>query len=195
MVMHGDRSRHQVALTIDDGPGRHTAKMLDILAREQVPATFYVLGGSLSGFRSALARREHRLGNEVANHSFGHELLPSASSIARTRSRIRTVTGFKTCTFRPPYGAVNSDLVGRAGALGMATIIWDIDTNDWRLPGVGSIVSTVLRNGKNGSIVLMHDGSGYRPQTVAALPAIIHGLKLRGYEFVTVDELLGLMPR
>ena len=103
---------------------------------------------------------------------------------------IRDTTRFKPCLFRPPYGAIDGRLAAEAGAQKMKSILWDVDTNDWRTPGSGSIYSSIVSAG-SGSIVLMHDGGGYRSQTVAALGPAISNLKRRGYRLVTVSKLLG----
>ena len=92
---------------------------------------------------------------------------------------------------RPPYGATDSRTASLAGELGKTITLWNLDTQDWRKPGAEQITSHVLENVRPGSIVLMHDGGGYRGQTVAALAGGIHSLRSRGYRFVTVTKLLG----
>jgi peptidoglycan/xylan/chitin deacetylase (PgdA/CDA1 family) len=194
MYHHGWRGAKTVALTFDDGTGPYTARIMNTLRDYQVPATFYMNGANISSSYAPLLNRMRREGHELANHSWGHERLPSQSSLRRTSQRIRAVSGVTPCTFRPPYGAVNSTVVGNAAREGMATIIWDIDTNDWRSPGTSQIIR-VGSSGSNGSIVLMHDGPGSRPQTAAAVAGIINSYRSRGYEFVTVDEVLGFARR
>src|SRR5262249_15765818 len=130
-------------------------------------------------------------GNEIGNHSLRHEQDPSTESLQETNRLIRRATGFRPCDFRPPDGAVNGALISRAHALHMTTVNWDVDPRDWATPGVGAIASNVIQNAHNGSIVVMHDGGGDRSQTVAALPAILSHFRHRGYQFVTVAELLG----
>jgi peptidoglycan/xylan/chitin deacetylase (PgdA/CDA1 family) len=108
---------------------------------------------------------------------------------------IQDVLGYTPCIFRPPYDSVGDDLTQRARALGMSTISGEVDPRDWELPGTDAIVSTVLDNVKNGSIVILHDGGdGPRTQTIAALPKILSTLADRGYKFVTISELLGYKP-
>jgi peptidoglycan/xylan/chitin deacetylase (PgdA/CDA1 family) len=114
------------------------------------------------------------------------------SQIASTVQAIRKRTGFTTCLWRPPYGAVDSGLVRLARAQGLLTINWDVDPRDWATPGTGAIVSNVLTNAHSGSIVIQHFGGGPRYQTLAALPQEIRGLRARGYRLVTVAQLLGL---
>ncbi len=189
-VTHGPRGRKRVALTFDDGPSTYTPGILRILRQKNAKATFFMLGQQVANYPS-YARRVLALGHEVANHSYDHPLLPSRSNISQASRRIKQVTGFRPCLFRPPYGAVNSSVRASARAEHMKVVNWDVDTNDWKLPGAASIASTIGNRTTRGSIVLMHDGGGPRGGTVEALAAGIDRLKRRGYELVTVSELLG----
>ncbi|HMT04504.1 MAG TPA: polysaccharide deacetylase family protein [Solirubrobacterales bacterium] len=189
-VTHGPRGRKRVALTFDDGPSDYTPAILRILARRNAKATFFMLGQQVAS-NPRSARRVLALGHEVANHSYDHDQLPSGSNIRRSTRRIRQVTGFRPCLFRPPYGAVSSTLKQSVRANRMKTVNWDVDTSDWKLPGAASISSTIVHRVRPGSIVLMHDGGGPRSGTVAALDSAITGLRRRGYRLVTVSELLG----
>ena len=186
----GSRRHRTVAMTFDDGPSPYTHRVLRILRRFRVPATFFLIGQQVGPFRRE-ARAELRAGEEIGNHSLRHSFLPSRGDLARTNQVIRRATGFRPCLFRPPGGAVNSRLVGSALSLGMDTITWDVDPRDWSRPGTGAIVSRVLGAVRPGSIVLMHDGGGPRGETVAALPTILRVLRHRGYRFKTVSALLG----
>jgi peptidoglycan/xylan/chitin deacetylase (PgdA/CDA1 family) len=191
--LSGSRQTRQIALTFDDGPGPDTAALLDTLHRRGVPATFYLNGMRIAG-REKLLTRMRAEGHEIGNHSWAHEYRPTSSSISRTSSLITRVSHTRPCTFRPPYGAVDSALVARAGSLGMGTIIWDVDTRDWETPSTARITRLAL-GGRNGSVVLMHDGPSHRATTVAAVDAIITGYQQRGFELVTVDEMLGFTAR
>jgi peptidoglycan/xylan/chitin deacetylase (PgdA/CDA1 family) len=115
----------------------------------------------------------------------------ASESLRETNRLIHAATGFEPCDFRPVGGHVTPALVGRAHEEGMVTVDWDVDPRDWSNPGTRAIASNVIRNAHNGSIVVMHDGGGSRGQTVAALPKILSHFRHRGYEFVTVAELLG----
>jgi peptidoglycan/xylan/chitin deacetylase (PgdA/CDA1 family) len=187
---HGSRGKRQVALTFDDGPSQYTGRVMEILDRHQAKGTFYVIGSAVSG-RGSLLRRMLRGGHEIGNHSMNHVQNPSHSNLAATNQRIRDATGFTPCTFRPPYGALSSATAGAAWQLGMSNILWDIDTRDWQLPGSWAIRERTVYPAQNGSIILLHDGGGFRGQTVAALPGIIVGLQRRGFELVTVSQVLG----
>jgi peptidoglycan-N-acetylglucosamine deacetylase len=182
----------RIALTFDDGPSPYTQRILGILASERVPATFFEIGEQVSSRASTVARIVED-GNEVADHSWMHEFGPSTSSMQRTRAAIERASGWETCNFRPPYGGIRSGLVSDAGALGMSTILWDVDTRDWA-DQTASRITRVASSGHSGSIVLMHDGGGPRAATAASISATISSYRSRGYAFVTVDELLGEMP-
>jgi peptidoglycan-N-acetylglucosamine deacetylase len=187
---HGGRGSRRVALTFDDGPSSYTSAVLRTLDRHNARGTFFVLGQEVFG-RGTVLRRMLRGGHEIGNHSTHHRSGPSRSDLAGTSSIIRAATGFSPCVFRPPYGVTPSTTVSAAWTLGMSTILWDVDTNDWRRPGSGAIASRAVGGTRPGSIVLMHDGGGNRSQTVAALPRILRTLKSRGYRLVTVTQLLG----
>ncbi len=187
---NGPRNRKVVALTFDDGPSPYTVQVIRILVRERAKGTFFVLGNQIPGYERQL-QRELAYGFEIGDHSFSHPQFPSSKQLSRTRDRIKRATGFTPCLFRPPYGAVDRALIGRARALGMMTINWDVDPRDWSTPGTSAIYSRVVSATRPGSIILMHEGGGPRGQTVAALPSIIRTLRARGYKFATVSELLG----
>lgn len=189
-VRHGPRGRRQVALTFDDGPGEYTAPILRILRRSGARATFFVLGTRVDQ-EPELTRQILDHGHELANHSYRHDLLPDGDDIRHATRVIRRLAGFRPCLFRPPYGAVDRPLMRAAGRAGMTVVNWDVDTNDWAQPGSRSIRRAIVRGVRPGSIVLMHDGGGPRGDTVRALPKTIEILKRRGFELVTVTELLG----
>jgi peptidoglycan/xylan/chitin deacetylase (PgdA/CDA1 family) len=189
VVRSGPGGAKKVALTFDDGPSSYTRQILSILRDKKAKATFFVIGSSVAADPST-ARKVVADGHEIANHSYSHPILPSAYELRRTTRIIRETTGFRPCSFRPPYGAIDGRLAADAKAQEMNSILWDVDTSDWRTPGSGSIYSSIVSAGP-GSIVLMHDGGGYRSQTVAALAPAISNLRSRGYRFVTVSKILG----
>jgi len=193
--LNGPRGRNQIALTFDDGPGPYTSSILRVLGRFDVKATFFVLGDRIAG-RQGMLRRILREGHELANHSWNHAILAAGGSgaynqIRRTNAVIRSATGFTPCLFRAPYGAVSWSLVAEARRAHLATIEWDVDPRDWATPGAGTIFARVVGSARGGSIVVMHDGGGPRRQTAQAVAAIIKRLRVRGYEPVTVSQLLG----
>lgn len=191
----GPGGRRRVALTFDDGPSEFTADVLDLFKRKDAVATFFVIGGQVSG-RAGVLRRALREGHAVGNHSHTHASLAGggAGELSRAQAAIRRALGYTPCVFRPPYGATSSLLAGQARERGMNTILWDVDPLDWQRPGADAIHSRVVGATRPGSIVLSHDGGGPRGGTVAAYGRIIDTLRRRGYAFVTVPQLLGLKP-
>jgi peptidoglycan/xylan/chitin deacetylase (PgdA/CDA1 family) len=190
LVTSGPRDRPVIALTFDDGPSDYTNDFLRVLREKGVHGTFFEIGQEMPG-REEVMRQILAEGNELGDHTMNHVEYPGYDQIAGAASRIRAYTHFKPCLFRPPGGGVNGGIVATAGSLGMRTINWDVDPQDWSLPGTGAIYSTIVSHARNGSIVLMHDGGGPRSETLAALPQVIDTLRARGFAFATVSELLG----
>jgi peptidoglycan/xylan/chitin deacetylase (PgdA/CDA1 family) len=186
----GSRSRKRIALTFDDGPSAYTGRILKILDRAGARGTFFELGSEMSG-RASTMRAVLRQGSEIGNHTVHHLTHPSGADLAHTNRQVRRATGFTPCVYRPPYGLLHADTTAAARRLGMSTIIWDVDTLDWMTPGSGAIYGRAVSGARAGSIILMHDGGGFRGQTVDALSGIVSNLKHRGFELVTVSKLLG----
>ena len=189
-LRNGPRDRNVVALTFDDGPSEYTEAFLDVLRAKHAHGTFFEIGQEMPGREDAM-RRILSEGDEIGDHTVNHVEYPGYFQIAGAAARIRSSTHFEPCLFRPPGGAVNSSVVDTAGALGMQTILWDVDPTDWANPGSGAVYSRIVSAAQRGSIILMHDGGGDRSGTLAALPRIIDTLRGRGYRFATVSELLG----
>ena len=181
-----------VALTFDDGPAAgQTDKVLEILKRENVPGTFFMLGKEARRY-PALAAQVGAQGELIGNHTYSHAELTRLKfsdirrEIARGADAIRSTSGTSPVWLRPPYGAVNQNVWAAARRAKEGLVLWDVDSFDGTRPGVAKIVSNVTSHMGRASIVLMHDGGGDRSQTVAALPVIIGWLKANGYSFVTV---------
>lgn len=191
-VSRGPAAGRMVALTFDDGPSTATPAVLDLLKRYDVHATFFVLGSS-STWNPRMLRRIVDEGHSLGVHSWDHARFPSWSDMRRARNAVTSITGVTPCLFRPPYGLTNGRVVADANSLGMTSVMWSSDTNDWQRRGVDSIARAALRVGPGG-IILMHDGGGPRGQTVAALSTVIPRLKARGLEPVTVETLLRYRP-
>jgi peptidoglycan/xylan/chitin deacetylase (PgdA/CDA1 family) len=199
-LAHGPRAEadRTVALTFDDGPNPpFTGRVLDVLERYAVPATFFCVGLHASAHTEELARMAEA-GHGLGNHTWSHPFLPDLSvrelevQLERTDEAIEDVAGVgRPRLFRPPYGSRTGAIVrwlGRDG--GPTTALWDVDTEDWAMPGAAAIAGAVLTQARPGSIVLMHDGGGDRSQTAEALPAVVEGLLDRGYRFVRVDDMV-----
>lgn len=188
-----------VALTFDDGPApATTSKVLDILKRNNAVGTFFVLGENASRNRSLVARAAAE-GNEIGVHTWSHikmtgsSLAKVDSEISRTAAVITDITGRAPRVMRPPYGAINGGLVNRMmSQYGMRSILWDVDTLDWKHPGVQKVINTAVGQAKPGSIILVHD---IHASTVAALEGIVQGLQARGFKLVTVSQLIAMANR
>ena len=178
------------ALTFDDGPGQFTQAVLDALAAEHVPATFFVLGGSASANRGML-KKIKAAGHEVENHTWSHPILTQLSpeAIRSEISRTNAVIGGSRF-LRPPYGTYDAIVAAEARAQGARIVLWTVDTLDWKHPDVDSIMSYVKAQTKPGAIILMHDGGLNRSQTVAAIPVIVDWLFANGYSLTTVEKML-----
>lgn len=185
---HGPRGRPFVGITFDDGPGAYTTRVLRILRRFEVSATFFQIGSQVRG-ANRIERKILRSGSEIGDHSYGHETNPGYGSIAAGSRAILRASGFRPCVFRPPGGRASSEVVAAARANGMKTVLWDVDPRDWSNPGTGAIIANVLAHAHRGAIIIMHDG-GSRSQTLAALPTILRGLRSRGLRAVKVSRLL-----
>uniref|UniRef100_UPI0017CAA101 bifunctional polysaccharide deacetylase/glycosyltransferase family 2 protein n=1 Tax=Sporichthya sp. TaxID=65475 RepID=UPI0017CAA101 len=196
-----------VALTFDDGPDpRWTPRVLDVLRRERVPATFFVVGSRVVE-HGGIVRRTLAEGHEVGSHTYTHENL---ATLPAWRSRLELsldqlalagAAGINTSLFRPPYSATPDALTDRDVAMlrrvtdaGYVVALSDQDSRDWQRPGVDRIVASATPTGSAGTIVLMHDAGGDRSQTLAALPGIIERYRAAGYEFTTLTGGLGLTP-
>lgn len=198
-VAIGSPHHRVVALTFDDGPSPYTPQIVRILVRRHVPATFFIVGQQLRYFAAGLREEVHR-GYTVGDHTQNHAWLTHLSAGAQEAQITGVADGVTRfgapapVLFRPPYGMYDQSTLGILHRLGMLMVLWSIDPGDWRRPGTSAIVSNVLRHARPGAIVIMHDGGGDRSQTVAALPAIIHGLRRRGFRLVSVPQLLKLDP-
>ena len=200
-----------VALSFDDGPDPEwTPQILDILKAKRVPATFFVIGENAMPHPFLLNRIVDE-GSEIGNHSFTHPNLAQVSTegtrieLNSTRRLVEAYTGRSLRLFRAPYfgdaePTTANEIVPALVAQqdGYTNVGLHVDPSDWKRPGVTAIVKAALDQVQTdnpetaGQIVLLHDGGGDRSQTVAALPAIIDGLRAKGYQFVPVSQLAGL---
>lgn len=195
VLTRGGSARKEVALTFDDGPSQYTDQVLDILKRYKAKGTFFILGNQIDGFPLPL-QRVLAEGNAVGNHSWNHADFTTLST-GDLRGQLDNVNGTLGAKgaptpklFRPPYGAYDQKVAAEAAKKGMLTVLWDVDTNDYTRPDPRQMADTVLSQAQAGSIILMHDGGGPREQTIAALPLIIKGLRKKGFEMVTVPQML-----
>ena len=191
----------EVALTFDDGPNPpYTGHILGILARYQVPATFFCVGLQASAHPADIAGMA-AAGHGLGNHTWSHPFLPDltraqlAEQLDRTDEAVsRAAGGREPGPFRPPYGSRSPDVLRWLDERGSPIVLWDVDPSDWARPGAVVIAGRVLTQARPGTIILMHDGGGDRSQTVAALPLIIEGLLDRGFRFTLAAALLAQAP-
>lgn len=185
-----------IALTFDDGPGRHTGRLLDLLSEEEVPATFYVIGRSAELNPTLIARMAAE-GHQVGGHTWSHPnlttLTPEAvtEELRSTAAAIRAA-GAEPSTVRAPYGALNEAVLAAFGTVpGSGSVTWTVDTRDWEHRSPARTLAAVRAAAAPGGIVLMHD---VHSSSVDAVPAVIGHLRAEGYTFVTVDTLTGGVP-
>jgi peptidoglycan/xylan/chitin deacetylase (PgdA/CDA1 family) len=194
-VRAGGGHGREIALTFDDGPGPYTPEVLGVLERFHVQATFFAIG-KMERYFSVSTIRELHDGDVVGDHTQSHPMLALLSAHDQREElfeqllRIEVLGGDRPRLFRPPYGSYNATTMRELHALHLLMVLWSADTQDYRQPGVSTIVQRALEGAQPGAILLMHDGGGNRAQTVAALPQIITRLRARGYRLVTVPELL-----
>ena len=196
-----------VALTFDDGPDpTWTPQVLDVLRREHVPGTFFLLGSQTLRYPD-LVRRELREGHEIGNHSFRHPDLTNQPvweqrwQLAQQELALVGVTGRTTSLMRPPYSfsadSVDNkywQLIQDAHTHGYITVLADVDARDWERPGVGAIVRNAIPKDGRGAVILLHDAGGDRSQTVAALGVLIPRLRAMGYRFTTIGDAAHVAP-
>lgn len=193
-----------IALTFDDGPDPvQTPQILALLKQYQAKGTFFVLGKWAEKYPE-LVMQEQQEGHEVANHTYAHTY--AVKSTAKDKFTQDMVAAEHSITdagvprpllFRPPGGFYNDMVIDVAKQKGYTIVLWSWhqDTRDWASPGVAAITNKVLKNARNGDIVLFHDKVEGRSQTVAALKVILPQLQQEGYRFVTVSELLAVKAK
>ena len=186
-----DPSRPMIALTFDDGPAAPDNRILAALEAVGGRATFFMVGQNVKGHPDII-RRMMADGCELGNHSWSHPQLNKLSAgevrsqINRTNDAIAAVAGHGATVMRCPYGATGGSVKSVLGDMGYASILWSIDTLDWKTRNASSTVSSVLNNVKDGDIILMHSLYG---ATAEAVETMVPELVRRGYQLVTVSEL------
>ena len=197
----GDKKVKEVALTFDDGPDSvYTPEILDILKKNKVKATFFLIGNRAELFPDVVKRmvkEGHIIGNHSMNHANIVKLSKSETSkeIKDAEDVLVTLTGYKPALFRSPYGSLNPEKVKEIEKLEVKIIAWNVDSLDWKSLTAEQVKTNILENVKEGSIILQHS-SGSREEdltgSVAALKDVIKVLKKDGYKFVTIPELLNI---
>ena len=202
---HGERKRSQIALTFDDGPNEpYTSQVLSVLSQYGIKATFFVIGKNVQRYPE-VCQQVLAAGNVIGNHSYYHRRSLSlkvgragAREIELTHQAIYQATGYQPKLFRPPYGIRTPWFVHAVHRLGYMVVTWDVMTDDWKEDRPArDIVGAIVEKVRPGSIIVLHDGRGTREdydrsQMLIALPEVIKTLIQRGFDFITLPELLGL---
>ncbi len=191
----------QLALTYDDGPNDpHTRRLLEVLAKHNVKATFFLIGRYIQQ-RPEIAREIVQAGHIVGNHTFTHPLLIFRSKaeirqeLSACRSALQEAIGEHSNLFRPPFGGRRPAVLRIARELGLEPVMWNVTGYDWNAPPAAVIERKVARRIRGGDVVLLHDGGhkqmgADRSQTVLATDRLLTRYKAEGYKFVTVSEMM-----
>ena len=185
-----------VAMTFDDGPHpENTPRLLDMLKARDVKATFFVVGTNVKRYPH-IARRIVAEGHEIANHTVSHGNLTKMSSAEITKEltiahqSIQSATGVSPRVMRPPYGAITSSQKSWIKEkFGYPSILWSVDPEDWKKPGVSVVTARLVSGARPGGILLAHD---IHKPTIDAMPSTLDQLLRRGFQFVTVSQLIAL---
>jgi len=186
-----------LAITFDDGPHpQNTPRLLGILRERNIKATFYIVG-TLAKEYPHIIRAILADGHEIGNHSLTHPLNMTRLSdekirheVGSTSQALLDIAGYRTRTFRPPGGSTNARIKQWLyDEYGLCSILWSVDPNDWKRPGVSVVTQRLVNGAHPGAILLCHD---LHAPTVDAMPGTLDALLAKGYHFVTVSQLLNL---
>jgi peptidoglycan/xylan/chitin deacetylase (PgdA/CDA1 family) len=188
-----DPAKPMLALTFDDGPSSVTPRILDLLEQYNARATFCVIGNRVERYGDTI-RRAAGLGCEIVGHSWDHKYLTKLSAdqarenLRTTSEAIAAVTGAPQSLYRPPYGAVDDELQTVSAELGLSLLMWSVDPRDWQTRDPDAIYEHIADKAKDGAIIICHD---IYDTTADAMERVIPMLLEKGYQLVTVSELLG----
>jgi peptidoglycan/xylan/chitin deacetylase (PgdA/CDA1 family) len=195
------RGTKQLALTYDDGPNDpHTLRLLEVLERHNVHATFFLIG-RFARQRPDIVREVVKAGHVVGNHTFTHPQLTFKSEaeirkeLADCRAALQDVIGEHSNLFRPPFGGRRPAVLRIARELRLEPVMWNVTCYDWNAPPAAAIENKVTKQMRGGDVILLHDGGhremgADRSQTVLATDHLINHYKSEGYEFTTIPQML-----
>ena len=189
-------SEKVIAITFDDGPhGVNTPRLLDMLKKRDIKATFYVVGNMVT-YNPQILRRMIAEGHEIGNHTVSHGNLARMSNEAlrselqKAHDQILKETGIAPRTMRPPGGAITRDQKAfMLKEFGYPTILWSVDPEDWKKPGSAVVTNRLVSGAKPGGILLVHD---IHSPSIDAMPSTVDQLLARGFQFVTVTQLIAM---
>jgi peptidoglycan-N-acetylglucosamine deacetylase len=196
------RGSKQLALTYDDGPNDpHTLRLLEVLARHHVQATFFLIGRYVEQ-RPDIVRDLVKAGHVVGNHTFTHPLLIFKSErelrtqLDKCDRALTNAVGEHSNLFRPPFGGRRPAVLRVARQRGLEPIMWNVTGYDWNAPSAEHIERKVTSQVRGGNVILLHDGGhrdfgADRSYTVAATDRLISRYQAEGYEFVTIPQMMG----
>jgi peptidoglycan/xylan/chitin deacetylase (PgdA/CDA1 family) len=199
-VAAGAASR-QLALTFDDGPNDpHTLRLLEVLARHGVKATFFMIGRFVRE-RPEIARAVAQAGHVIGNHTYTHPNLFFASPARLAKElddcekALTEAVGEHSKLFRPPFGLRRPGTLRAAARRGLTTVMWSVTAFDWQLPTAEAIERRVVPQVRGGGVILLHDGGHRhmgvdRAPTVAATDSLIARYRGEGYSFATIPEMM-----
>lgn len=182
------RGKKLIALTFDDGPSYNTKYLLEQLKTRDVRVTFFVLGSRVNEFQDTI-KQAYEEGHQIGSHTYNHKNLfyltdeEIKNEIEKTNEAINDVIGVKPSVIRVPYGNINTKIKNIAN---MYHILWNVDTLDWKYKNTNTVYKKIIKNAKDGNIILLHDI--FKTSVNAAIKAIDE-LKKQGYEFVTIEEM------
>jgi peptidoglycan/xylan/chitin deacetylase (PgdA/CDA1 family) len=195
------RGTRQIALTYDDGPNDpHTLRLLEVLAKHGVNATFFAVGKYVQQ-RPDIVREVVKAGHVVGNHTFTHPLLTFQSEaeirreLSTCRDALQDAVGVSSSLFRPPFGGRRPAVLRIARELGLQPVMWNVTGYDWNAPPAAVIEEKVRMQTRGGDVILLHDGGhkqmgADRSQTVIATDHLIARYKADGYEFATIPQMM-----
>ncbi len=196
------RGSRSLALTFDDGPNDpHTMRLLEVLARHGIHATFFLIGRYVQQ-RPDIAREIVQAGHVVGNHTFTHPLLifkresEIREELSQCRSALQDAVGQHSNLFRPPFGGRRPAVLRVARELGLAPVMWNVTGYDWNAPPAEAIERKVAKQIRGGDVILLHDGGhkqmgADRSNTVIATDHLIATYKSEGYDFLTIPQMMG----